>query len=84
MITIFNRRELTMTYSMAQQAKIRDLLASHNIAYSIKVFSRLARGASRSHTGSLGINMDAAYEYRFYVHKADLEKARAVLAGRIN
>jgi hypothetical protein len=74
-----------MTYSMAQQAKIRDLLASHHIPYSIKVINRLARGTSflRNRAGTLGMNMDAAYEYRFYVHKADLEKARAVLAGKI-
>lgn len=82
MITIFNRRELTIANSIEQQTKIRDLLASHNIRYYIKVFNRFSRGLSRGHTGTLGINMDAAYEYTFYVYKDDFEIAQAILAGR--
>lgn len=78
-ITIFNRKELTIANTMEQQAKIRSLLASHNIRYCIKVVNRFTQGSSRGHTGSFGINMDAAYEYTFYVHKSDFETAQAIL-----
>lgn len=82
MITIFNRKELTIVNTMEQQAKIRDLLASHSVRYYIKVINRFTQGSSRGHTGSFGINMDAAYEYTFYVHKDDFATAQAILAGR--
>ncbi len=83
MITIFNRKELTIAISMEQQVKIRGLLDAHNIGYYIKVFNMFTRGSSRCHTGSFGINMDTAYEYKFYVHKDDFETAQAILSGRI-
>ena len=80
-ITIFNRKELTVTFSMEQQANIRDLLAASNIRYYVKVFNTIAHGSPRGYMGSFGINMDAAYEYTFYVHRDDYEMACAVLAG---
>ena len=36
MITIFNRKELIITYDIIIQSKIRDILASHNIDYIIR------------------------------------------------
>jgi len=68
---------------MGRQANIRNLLDSQNMRYSVKVFNRLARGSTRGYTGSFGLNMDAAYEYTFYVHKDDFETAQAILAGKI-
>lgn len=82
MITIFNRRELTVTFSMEEQTKIRNLLDSHNVNYYIKVINMFAQGSSRGHIGSPGLNMNAAYEYKFYVHKDHFEIAQAILAGR--
>jgi len=82
MITIFNRKELTIANSMERQANIRNLLASHNIRYHIKVFNRFTHGSLRGHTGSFGINIDAAYEYTFYVHKDDFETAQAIIVGK--
>jgi len=83
MIKFFNRKELTMVNTMEQQAEIRDLLASHNIRYYIKVNNRFSHGSCRGRTGSFGISMDAAYEYTFYVYKDDYEIAKAILSGKI-
>jgi len=77
MITIFNRKELTITYSMEQQAKIRELLSAHKIDYYLKVVNR-----NRARTGSFGLNMAVAYEYIFFVQKKDYAWAQAILAGR--
>ncbi len=35
MITIFNRKELAITYSMKEQARIRDILTAEGIDYII-------------------------------------------------
>lgn len=40
MITIFNRKELIITFDMQRQAKIRELMAQYSIQYSIKVINR--------------------------------------------
>ena len=44
MITIFNRRELTSTFDIAQQAEIRQTLASHGIDYLVHLVNQSARG----------------------------------------
>lgn len=36
MITIFNRKELIITYDLVKQAELRNLLAGNNIKYLIK------------------------------------------------
>lgn len=64
MITIFNRKELIITYDMAIQSKTRDILASGNIDYIIK--------ARNVHPYALNMR---SYEYKIYVHKKDYEKA---------
>lgn len=76
MITIFNRKELLLTYSMKEQGDVRMLLAQNKIPY--KIFTKY-RGGSRGHTGTLGLHSDLLYEYRIYVHKDDYEKAYAVI-----
>lgn len=83
MITIFNRKELTMVNTIEQQAKTCDLLASHHIRYYIKADNRFSNSSGRDRTSSYGLNMDTAYEYTFYVHKNDYEIARAILSGKI-
>jgi len=83
MITIFNRKELAIVNTMKEQAEIRDLLVANNIRYYTKVYNRFSHGSSRGRTGSLGVNMDAAYEYTIYVHKDYYETAHAVLSGKI-
>lgn len=60
MITIFNRKELIITYDMAIQSKVRDILAFGNIDYIVKV--RLIH--------PFAANMQS-YEHKIYVHKKD-------------
>ena len=74
MITLFNRKELFITTDMNYQAKIRGILAAKGIDYAIKV-KNLQGAYSRARGGGFGINQNAAYEYRIYVHKKDYDKA---------
>lgn len=83
MITVFNRKELYMTYDMNILANVRNLLASHNIDYDYKSIDRknpspIAAG-TRARTGTAFEKRDIEIQYYIYVHKSDYEKARAVL-----
>lgn len=62
MITIFNRKQLIITYDMSIQSKIREILASNNIDYIINpvMFS------VRTYTPA---------EYKIYVKKRDYDQA---------
>ncbi len=78
MITIFNRKELLITYSLNEQATVCDILNKNNIKCKVKVINRqnsnLSQGSRAS--GSLGINLDNTREYIIYVAKKDFENAR--------
>ena len=52
MITIFNRKELAITYSMKEQARIRDILTAEGIDYIIDTKGTVMRnmGARARHT----------------------------------
>lgn len=83
MITIFNRKELYMTYDMNVLANVRNLLADHNIDYDYKFIDRkspspMAAG-SRARTGTAFEKREIEVQYYIYVHKNDYEKAKAVL-----
>ena len=71
-VNVLNRRELLLTQSMEQQAKIRSILSANGIDYQIKTINLPNQ---RGHRGSLGIHSDCTYEYKIYVHKKDYEKA---------
>ena len=62
MITIFNRKQLMITYDITIQAKIRDILSANNIDYTINpiMFS------ARTYTSA---------EYKIYVRKKDYKYA---------
>lgn len=82
MITIFNRRELLTTFSMAEQAAIRELLADNDIDYYIKTINRGSASFmsdTRSAVGAFGQKLDLSYEYIIYVRRADYEHARSLL-----
>lgn len=82
MIWIFNRKELVSTFSMTQQAEIRRALQKNHIKYMCKVINRNSASpfsSSRGRTGSLGQNMNSAYEYIIYVHRQNYEKAKRVI-----
>ena len=68
MITIFNRKELIITYDTAIQSKVRDILAYDNINYIIKV--------RNVHPYALNLH---SYEYKIYVHKRDYEQANYLI-----
>lgn len=77
MLTIFNRKELCITFSLKEQGNIRDLLNANGIEYYFKVDNR--SGHIRGHMGSFGINMDLEHKYIFYVNKKDFEKAKYII-----
>ena len=85
MITIFNRKELCNIFSMNEQSNIREILAKNNIDYKIRTINRMSSSpfssGTRSRTGSFGQNPELNYEYIFYVHKNDFDKA-VQLIGR--
>jgi len=82
MITVFNRKELIVTMSMDIQAKVRDILATNNIDYSIKTKNLQASpwyANSRSRTGTFGINSEYSYEYNIFVRAEDYDIAQALI-----
>ncbi len=82
MITIFNRKELVTTFSCKRQIDVRALLEQHHINYTYKIINRNSTspfGDTRSRTGTFGQNLESTYQFIFYVHKADYEKAKFVI-----
>lgn len=83
MITIFNRKELTITFSMKKQAQVCDILWSNNIDYRIKIINRKSpspfSAGTRARTGTLGENLERSYEYIIYVKKQDYEQGLYLL-----
>lgn len=79
MITLFNRKELTVTFDLNEQARLRKVLAEEGIDYTVKTVNRLSASpfsaGSRVRTGTYGQNTDAMTEYIFYVKKMDYERA---------
>ena len=79
MVTVFNRKELMMTFDLNEQVRIRNLLADHGIDYYIKTINRTSPSplsvGSRGRTGTFGLNQNNVYEYKIYVKKEDYDKA---------
>ena len=81
MITIFNRKELLMTYDMKRQGEVRALLRDHGIECHVKICGVTRTAGSRARRGNFGVDLSKAYEYRIYVKRTEYEKAR-MLIGR--
>lgn len=83
MLTLFNRKELAVTYDINEQARVRTLLAGEGIDYSVKTVNRLSASSfssgSRGRTGTYGQNTEAMTEYIIYVKKADYENAMKII-----
>ena len=83
MITLFNRKELAVTFDMNEQARVRALLAEKGIDYIVKTVNRLSASpfsaGSRVRTGTYGQNTDMMIEYVIYVKRADYEKAEYLI-----
>ena len=77
MITVFNRKELLITFDMKRQHEVRDILAANNIDYIIKVANLMSASSfgGRARTGSFGVNQKSSYEYKIYVRKKDYDYA---------
>lgn len=86
MLTIFNRRELIITYDFNRQAEVRGLLNSAGLAYSLRIFNRNSAsfgGSSRARYGSFGARLELENEYKIYVYKKDYDLASALISGRV-
>lgn len=82
MITVFNRKRLFSSFSVKEQAQLREALAAHKIPYIVNVVNisgGFGRANVRGSTGGAGLNMDYVYEYIIYVRKKDYERANALL-----
>lgn len=81
MITIFNRKELTMTMDMQKQGQIRDILRNHDIEYDVRTMNLAGPNAmsARGGSGSFGLNLAQSVEYKIYVKKKDYDKAQYLI-----
>lgn len=83
MVTIFNRKELLITYDMQKQSEIRTLLQNNRIKNDVKVLNRRSASpvssGSRARTGTFGEDLSKSYEYKIYVKKSDYDKALALM-----
>lgn len=82
MITVFNRRALPMTFSMDEQARMREQLSAAGIEHRIVTRNSVNRSplsANRARYGSAGISTEYMYQHTIYVHAADYSRACHVL-----
>ena len=87
MITLFNRKELLCTLSLAVQADARKRLQDAGIDYIIDSKDMGSGSSMRGDfsacrsagMGRFGENTAVECEYRIFVHKNDYEKARYIL-----
>ena len=75
MITIFNRRELMVTFQQEQLFRIQSALGAAGIPCTVRIPGGHADQRLRSRTGS--------QEYVVYVHKKDYSRACAVRAAAL-
>lgn len=75
MITVFNRRELMVTFQQEQLFRIQSALGAAGIPCTVRIPGGHADQRLRSRTGS--------QEYVVYVHKKDYARACAVRAAAL-
>ena len=83
MITLWNRKELSITFSMKEQSRICEILATNGIEYSVKIINRGSPSpfavGTRATMGSFGEKSELSYEYKIYIQKVDYEIARSLI-----
>ncbi len=84
MFTIFNRKELLLTFDLDHLSKARSKLRQNHIDYYVRTVNRnggaSGLGASRRATlTTLGQKTDYTYEYHLYVHKKDFDDAMCAI-----
>ena len=75
MITVFNRRELMVTFQQEQLFRVQSALGAAGIPCTVRIPGGHADQRLRSRTGS--------QEYVVYVHKKDYARACAVRAAAL-
>ena len=82
MITVFNRKELLITFDMKRQADICEILSSKGMDYVVKTTnlqSSAPTGVQRARTGNYGIDQKYSYEYKIYVRKEDFDRVSSLI-----
>ena len=86
MITIFNRKEVLITYDSKEQGEVRTILRNRKIKYNVKVKNLLSPSifstSGRTYVGSRGTDLAKSYEYKIYVNRSDYEEAKGLLKGK--
>ncbi len=85
MITIFNRRQLAVTYALEEKLHICRVLAEQNIAYLVREIHRTAPHAitsERPRDGSFGKQSEMVTAYFIYVKKSDFTAAVKALGAK--
>ena len=78
MIHLFNRAELLLTCDLNRLNRVRDALAAAGIDYQYRTKDLSNRGG-RGRRSTFGLNQDAMVEYKLYVRREDLSRARTLL-----
>ena len=85
MITLFNRRELTITWDQTRQAEIRSILSDHGIESIVKLVDFHSSSNAWNRYGhnadTFGLNRDYLYAYTIYVRSKDDEEAHYLIRG---
>lgn len=80
MITIWNRAELALAFSLEECERIRAALDGEEIPYHVACMNRsspgLFRMGTRERWGTAFENPEASWQYRIYVKRGDLSRAR--------
>ena len=85
MITIFNRRQLAVTYALEEKIHICRVLAEQNIAYMVREVHRTAPRAitsERPRDGSFGKQAEMVTAYFIYVKRTDFTAAVKALGSK--
>ena len=84
MITILNRKEVAVTCSMEEQARVRDALAAAGIPYTFTTADTQARDTRTGVRPAdwIGGRTKSTIEYRIFVKKTDYESAMQAISKR--
>ena len=77
MLTPFNREELLLTYDLNRFNQVRYALEEASIDHTCRIKDLASHNRGRD--GAFAIDQDARVEYKLYVHKNQLDRARQFL-----
>lgn len=82
MITMFNRREVCVTCSMREQARVREALSAAGIQYTFSTAGNQHRQVTHRAVGfpPTGKRQIPETEYKIFVKKQDYERAVGAIA----